>query len=65
MRTTLGTTNVRLERAYSGYDPRMIEQGQMAPDFALPDQDGRDVKLSDFRGQRVVLYFYPKADALR
>jgi len=40
----------------------MIEQGDQAPDFELPDQDGRAVKLSDFRGQRVVLYFYPKAD---
>jgi thioredoxin-dependent peroxiredoxin len=41
---------------------RMIEQGQAAPDFELPDQDGRAVKLSDFRGQPVVVYFYPKAD---
>jgi peroxiredoxin Q/BCP len=40
----------------------MIEQGQAAPDFELPDQDGRAVKLSDFRGQPVVIYFYPKAD---
>jgi thioredoxin-dependent peroxiredoxin len=40
----------------------MIEQGQKAPDFELPDQDGRAVKLSDFRGQPVVVYFYPKAD---
>jgi peroxiredoxin Q/BCP len=40
----------------------MIEQGGHAPDFALPDQDGRIVKLSDFRGQSVVVYFYPKAD---
>jgi peroxiredoxin Q/BCP len=40
----------------------MIEQGQKAPDFELPDQDGCTVKLSDFRGQSVVLYFYPKAD---
>jgi peroxiredoxin Q/BCP len=39
----------------------MIEQGQEAPDFELPDQDGRAVKLSDFRGQPVVVYFYPKA----
>src|SRR5208283_3892943 len=39
----------------------MIEQGDEAPDFALPDQDGRTVKLSDFRGQPVVVYFYPKA----
>jgi peroxiredoxin Q/BCP len=34
----------------------------LAPGFELPDQDGRAVKLSDYRGQRVVLYFYPKAD---
>jgi thioredoxin-dependent peroxiredoxin len=40
----------------------MIEQGQPAPDFALPDQDGETVRLSDLRGQRVVVYFYPKAD---
>lgn len=39
----------------------MIEQGDEAPDFELPDQDGRIVKLSDFRGQPVVVYFYPKA----
>jgi peroxiredoxin Q/BCP len=40
----------------------MIEPGRDAPDFELPDQDGRTVKLSDFRGQTVVVYFYPKAD---
>jgi peroxiredoxin Q/BCP len=39
----------------------MIERGDEAPDFELPDQDGRIVKLSDFRGQSVVVYFYPKA----
>jgi peroxiredoxin Q/BCP len=40
----------------------MIEQGTSAPDFTLPDQEGEDVTLSQFRGQKVVLYFYPKAD---
>ena len=40
----------------------MIEQGQAAPDFTLPDQDGNPVSLADYRGQTVVLYFYPKAD---
>src|SRR5918911_2265782 len=40
----------------------MVEQGEQAPDFTLPDQDGNDVTLSDLRGQTVVLYFYPKAD---
>jgi peroxiredoxin Q/BCP len=40
----------------------VIEPAQPAPDFELPDQDGRAVKLSDFRGRPVVVYFYPKAD---
>jgi len=40
----------------------VIEAGDAAPDFELPDQDGRPVRLEDFRGQRVVVYFYPKAD---
>jgi len=40
----------------------MINTGDEAPDFELPDQDGRAVKLSDFRGAPVVVYFYPKAD---
>jgi peroxiredoxin Q/BCP len=40
----------------------MIETGEKAPAFTLPDQDGTDVSLADFAGQTVVLYFYPKAD---
>jgi thioredoxin-dependent peroxiredoxin len=40
----------------------VIDPGEQAPDFELPDQDGRAVKLSDFHGQPVVVYFYPKAD---
>lgn len=40
----------------------MIQPGQAAPDFELPDQDGNPVRLSDFRGRLIVLYFYPKAD---
>ena len=36
--------------------------GTEAPDFELSDQDGNAVKLSDLRGRKVVLYFYPKAD---
>ncbi len=39
----------------------MIEPGDKAPDFVLPDQDGRELRLEDFRGKPVVLYFYPKA----
>jgi thioredoxin-dependent peroxiredoxin len=41
---------------------KLIEQGQPAPDFELPDQDGTPVRLSELRGMPVVLYFYPKAD---
>jgi peroxiredoxin Q/BCP len=40
----------------------MVEVGQAAPEFTLPDQEGNEVSLSDFRGQRVVVYFSPKAD---
>ena len=40
----------------------MIEAGQTAPEFTLPDQDGNPVSLDDYKGQTVVLYFYPKAD---
>ena len=40
----------------------MIERGEKAPDFTLPDQDGNPVSLADYKGQTVVLYFYPKAD---
>ena len=40
----------------------MIEPGQTAPDFTLPDQHGDPVTLSQLRGKTVVLYFYPKAD---
>jgi thioredoxin-dependent peroxiredoxin len=42
--------------------PPVIEPGDKAPDFELPDQDGNPVKLSELRGQPVVVYFYPKAD---
>jgi peroxiredoxin Q/BCP len=40
----------------------MVSEGQEAPDFTLPDQDGNEVTLSGLRGQPVVLYFFPKAD---
>ncbi|MBR6781733.1 MAG: thioredoxin-dependent thiol peroxidase [Clostridia bacterium] len=38
----------------------MLQIGMTAPDFTLSDKDGKSVSLSDFRGRRVVLYFYPK-----
>ena len=40
----------------------MLAEGDAAPDFTLFDQDGNQVKLSDLRGETVVLYFYPRAD---
>ena len=40
----------------------MIEEGQPAPDFVLTSDSGEEVRLSDLRGQPVVLYFYPKDD---
>ena len=40
----------------------MLEAGARAPDFTLPDQNGDEVKLSALRGEKIVLYFYPRAD---
>ena len=37
----------------------MVEIGQFAPDFTLPDQDGKERKLSEFRGKKIILAFYP------
>ena len=40
----------------------MLQVGDTAPDFTLTADDGSEVSLSDYRGRKVVLYFYPKAD---
>jgi len=40
----------------------VLSEGDKAPAFTLPDQNGEKVKLSDLKGQTVVLYFYPKAN---
>lgn len=40
----------------------MLNEGDIAPDFTAKNQHGDDVKLSDYKGKRVVLYFYPKDD---
>ncbi len=40
----------------------MLSVGDPAPDFTLSDADGNPISLSDFKGQKVVLYFYPKDD---
>jgi thioredoxin-dependent peroxiredoxin len=39
----------------------VLEPGKKTPGFALPDEEGNLVKLSDFKGKRVVVFFYPKA----
>jgi peroxiredoxin Q/BCP len=38
----------------------MVDEGEEAPDFALQADDGKEVSLKDYRGKKVVLYFYPK-----
>ena len=40
----------------------MLEEGMLAPEFTLTADDGSQVSLSDFRGKKLILYFYPKAD---
>jgi len=39
-----------------------LRAGEKAPDFNLEDQNGKRVKLADFKGRKLLLYFYPKAD---
>jgi peroxiredoxin Q/BCP len=43
-------------------DMALLQQGDSAPDFAAQGHDGRTVRLGDYRGKNVVLWFYPKAD---
>ena len=38
-----------------------LKPGDKAPQFELPDQNNKVVRLSDFKGQKLLLYFYPKA----
>jgi len=40
----------------------MLKSGDKAPDFKLKGDDGKDVSLADFRGERVVLFFFPTAN---
>lgn len=42
--------------------PTMLKPGDLAPDFNTTDENGRPLRLRDFRGKKVVLWFYPKAD---
>jgi peroxiredoxin Q/BCP len=43
-------------------EPAMLQVGDEAPDFEVQAHDGSTVKLSDYRGKKVILWFYPKAD---
>jgi peroxiredoxin Q/BCP len=40
----------------------MLKVGQKAPDFALISDEGKNISLSDFKGNRALLFFYPKAN---
>ena len=40
----------------------MLDIGTQAPDFSVQDHHGKNVSLKDFRGKKVVIWFYPKAD---
>jgi peroxiredoxin Q/BCP len=50
-----------LQAVFRG-EGKMLDVGQQAPDFEAVDHNGNRVRLSDLRGQKVVLWFYPKAD---
>lgn len=39
-----------------------LNPGDKAPNFRLPDQNGKEVKLSDYAGRKLFIYFYPKAN---
>jgi peroxiredoxin Q/BCP len=40
----------------------MLKEGDKAPDFLVPSDEGKEISLADFRGKNVVLYFFPKAN---
>jgi peroxiredoxin Q/BCP len=40
----------------------MLKEGDKAPEFRLPADDGKEVALADYRGKNVIFYFYPKAN---
>lgn len=58
----MGFLGTFLRRAFSGdSDRELLPVGSPAPDFAVLDHAGRRVSLADFRGRRLVLWFFPKA----
>jgi peroxiredoxin Q/BCP len=50
------------DKLFGKGQPSMLQPGEPAPDFEVPDHLGRPVRLRDLIGKRVVLWFYPKAD---
>jgi peroxiredoxin Q/BCP len=40
----------------------MLKEGDKAPDFRVPSDEGKEISLGDFRGKNVILYFFPKAN---
>ena len=56
----LGIVNALLGYANNGQD--ILKIGDLAPNFLLTDQEGNLHRLSDYRGQRVIIYYFPKAD---
>jgi len=56
------TKTTTAKAAVPGPSTKQLKIGQKAPAFALPNQDGKIIRLSDFKGKKVVLYFYPKDD---
>jgi len=56
----LGIPNVLIGGANNGQN--ILKIGDIAPNFLLTDQEGKLHRLSDYRGQRVILYYFPKAD---
>lgn len=51
-----------LWKSQFGGEKGMLQLGEKAPDFDVSDHHGNRVRLSDLRGKKVVLWFYPKAD---
>lgn len=45
-----------------GQEATMLSVGAAAPDFSVRAHDGKTIRLADFRGRKVILWFYPKAD---
>ncbi|HVY79332.1 MAG TPA: redoxin domain-containing protein [Solirubrobacterales bacterium] len=63
-RATTSWTATRTGRSPAARTPSsaLLEAGDRAPSFTLPDQNGGKITLSKLKGQTVVLYFYPRAD---